>query len=615
MEYTLQTRIESLAIRGASYDEHLLRVLHGCLDPFENDCRDLLGFTVAEAIKLGETIPKLVLARLEPRQLEAAEMHRELLRALKRDRRRDRSDYLPEWLIRLRPSEAKLQVGLMTTAYLHENSRSLTEITVAELSAETELEPATVEAFFRAFTCQASEFNLDHHAYPCGAHPLTVRPILKCADGYFLPVPSSFRAAIRPVMEDLLRQDAAVWERYADARGQFVEREACGLIAGTLPGSESWTGIAWNSKTNSGDLDGLVGADDVALRLQCKAGRLSAPARRGAPQRMRRDLGVLIEQAAGQHSTLRAELTTKSAQDIGFTDRQAQILRAPYQFEVIVCLDDVTVWATEAHRLRSIGVLPQAGSVPWVLSLTDLMAVADLLNGAQLVHYLMRRQRLERDGRIKAHDELDWVGNYILEGLYFDQYFEDADSPDAFRLMSYTEKIDSWYFARSGARRVETPKPEQFLPPKFAKLLERLEDERPKHWISASIALLDSSAETRKEWEGVVAHIGQHVLQTGWSNASMTFGDPLGVTIYVDLRWDLEELRTTLRNYCREKADSLSMSNWVAIGEASAGGLFVELLERDPKTSLSDVFQEPPVKGSSGGSLVTNEENNGSLGN
>lgn len=95
MEYTLQTRIESLAIRGASYDEHLLRVLHGCLDPFENDCRDLLGFTVAEAIKLGETIPKLVLARLEPRQLEAAEMHRELLRALKRDRRRDRSDYLP----------------------------------------------------------------------------------------------------------------------------------------------------------------------------------------------------------------------------------------------------------------------------------------------------------------------------------------------------------------------------------------------------------------------------------------------------------------------------------------------------------------------------------------
>ena len=58
--------------------------------------------------------------------------------------------------------------------------------------------------------------------------------------------------------------------------------------------------------------------------------------------------------------------------------------------------------------------------MPWVLSLTDLMAVTDLLQGAELVHYLLRRQRIERDGRIEAHDELDWVGHYLKEGLYFD---------------------------------------------------------------------------------------------------------------------------------------------------------------------------------------------------
>lgn len=611
IEYTLQTRIESLAIRGASYDEHLIRVLHGCLDPFSVECRELLGFTVADAIKLGEAIPKLVLKRLRPRQLEAAEFQRETLRALKRDRRRGRSDHLPAWLIRLPPTEAKLQVDFMTTAYLYENSRALTEIAVEELAVETEMEPTTVEAFLRAFTCEVNEFNLGHHAYPCGAHPLTVHPILKGADGYILPVPSSFRSAIRPAMEDLLRRHAGVWNRYAEARGQFVEREAIGLIAGILPGSESWTGIKWKSTTCESDLDGLVGTDDVTLRLQCKAGRLSAPARRGAPKRMRKDIGDLIEQAAGQHATLNTALMAEGAQAVGFTHEQAEILNSLYQFEVIVCLDDVTVWATEAHRLKSLGILPKTASVPWVLSLTDLMVIADLLDGAQLVHYLMRRQRLERDGRIKAHDELDWVGNYLLEGLYFDQFFEEADSPDIFRLMSYTEKIDSWYLARSGARRVETAKPEQAVPKRLGKLLLRLAKERPEHWISASVALLDSDYDARDEWESAIEHIGEHVARTGWSNASMLFGEDLGVTIYVDLRRDFETLKSAMKTYCRDKAESFQTSNWVAIGEASTEGLFVTLFERNPRKPLADVFQQPPTSNAGNGSIVSNDETNG----
>ena len=147
------------------------------------------------------------------------------------------------------------------------------------------------------------------------------------------------------------------------------------------------------------------------------------------------------------------------ARAIGFSEDQAEALQAPLQFEVIVCLDDVTVWSTEAHELRDIGALPRDRDIPWVLSLTDLMAVVDLLEGSQLVQYLVRRQRISATARVSAHDELDWVGYYISEGLFFDQFFEGDDPPDVFRLASYTEPTDAWYFTRAGARSVPAQNP------------------------------------------------------------------------------------------------------------------------------------------------------------
>jgi len=263
--------------------------------------------------------------------------------------------------------------------------------------------------------------------------------------------------AIRPLMEDLLRSRSKLWERYTYARGRYLEQETTALLTAAFPGGKSWNGIKWESTSDSSDLDGLVTADDLTIRLQCKAGRLTAPARRGAVEGMKGDVQKLIEAAAEQHRALALVLRSEGAKQIGFSDDQTEALESPLQIEAIVCLDDVTVWATETHKLRTLGALPEDRHVPWVLSLTDLMAVVDLLQGAELAHYLLRRQRIERDGRIEAHDELDWVGHYITEGLFFDRFFEGEEPSHIFRLLSYTEPIDDWYFTKAGLRTVKAP--------------------------------------------------------------------------------------------------------------------------------------------------------------
>ena len=597
IEYVLKTRLESLGVRGSGYAEHLIRVLHGCMDPFDAECREMLGFTSSEAVTLADGIADLVADRVEPRHQEAAAGRSETLRQLKRERRkRGGKRQIPEWILDLPPNEAKLQVSTLTAIWMFADSRSLASVTSAALASHCSIDEATCRAFLDAYSCTDDLFDAEHHALPGGAHPFTTNPILRTEDGYVLPVPSSLLDALRPRMEDQLRAKSAVWDRYVKARGRYVEQEAAALLAGALPGSRSWTGINWQSTNDESDLDGLVAADEVSVRLQCKAGRLSAPSRRGAPARMKRDVGELIQGAAEQHAALGRAIDEEGAVQIGFSREQAAALAARLQVEAVIVLDDITVWATETRKLRSVGALTDDRPVPWVLALTDLMVVVDLLQGSQLVHYLLRRQRIERDGRIEAHDELDWVGHYITDGLFFDRFFDRDDPPDTFRLLSYTEPIDAWYFTRAGLRTVEAPKPAQSIPDRLARLIERLEKDRPTGWTLAAVALLDGDQESRDLWEQALQNALDRVPTRGWSNASQIYQDRLGVTFYVDLRTAWPEIRARVEDYSRAKMDELGESNWITIGEGATGGLFVLVIDRSPgEKTIADLFLEPPL--------------------
>jgi hypothetical protein len=148
---------------------------------------------------------------------------------------------------------------------------------------------------------------------------------------------------------------------------------------------------------------------------------------------MKRNLAELVKEAARQHAALDAALRDECAVEIGLGEYQFALEGAPFQIEVIICLDDVTVWSTHAHELQAIDVLPHDRPIPWILSLADFMAVTDLLQGAQLLHYVTRRLRLEALGKVVAHDELDWVGYYIDRGLYFEDTFVGPDAPSIFR--------------------------------------------------------------------------------------------------------------------------------------------------------------------------------------
>jgi hypothetical protein len=165
---------------------------------------------------------------------------------------------------------------------------------------------------------------------------------------------------------------------------------------------------------------------------------------------MEGDLAKGIGHASAQHAALESALSTLSPTELGFTPDQAEALMAPLQLNVTVCLDDVTVWATHARELHRLGAVGANEPTPWVVSLVDLIVICDFLEDGQMAQYLLRRQRLERDGRVTAHDELDWLGNYIREGLHFEDILdarrtgEACSAHDLYRDVRSLVSLEGW---------------------------------------------------------------------------------------------------------------------------------------------------------------------------
>ncbi|MFF1679070.1 hypothetical protein ACFVYG_23905 [Streptomyces sp. NPDC058256] len=588
-EYLLRTRIESMSVRGSGYPEHLTKILLGCFEAFDVECRRLLGYTAAEAVAVVHSVHNIVEDRAHPLRRAAAERFGPLSALLKRQRRKGSGPF-PRWLVAASPNEGKNFLSMLVVAEALADSRNLCTVLPSEVAADSALPVESVKSVLDSFACEAAEYSDDRHEYPVGAHPLTERPVLKTSQGYILPVPAAMFESLRPRMEDLLRNAATgkLWERYLAARGKYLVREAVDLISGALPGSTKDCEIPWRSTVTQSDLDGLVFSDDVAFRIQGKAGRLHAAARRGAPGRMKKNIEELIEAAALQHQSLAEALQDEGAEAIGL-GHYSDALRRRFQLEVIATLDDVTVWATDTHQLVQHGSLSESRPIPWVVSLADLMVVADLLHGSLLAHYVIRRQRLEEQAFVSAHDELDWVGHYLKEGLFFDRFL--ADGPDRMRLLSYTDPIDAWYLTRDLGEVEPAEKPTLGIPSELFNLLSRLEEVRPDHWITASLALIDGDEESWGEWSKFLDRAQQRIQSVGWSNATQVYNGRLGVTVYINHRIpQLRKLRREIEQYSRRKKSELGPPNWVTIGDSGGRRLIVHVIESAGEDGLERVF-------------------------
>lgn len=292
------------------------------------------------------------------------------------------------------------------------------------------------------------------------------------------------------VLEGLCAADIQLREKYNIARAGYLEEEIFLLFRKAFPTAKIFAGSKWKAKDGKiYENDLLVIIDQFALVIEAKAGMVSPPAKRGAPDRLFKTLKELIEEPSEQAMRFieflndnKGDLSLKVKKGPNNNFNSAELC---YFIPLGVTLSHLGMTSTNLKQLIKAGVTKKKiEDLATSISFTDLEVVFDLLpNTAEKLHYLQRRRELESNIEYIG-DELDLLAWYLDDGFNLGK---DQEKYGLFKMDLKSKELDHYVIGTANNEKVT--KPSLRRSPWWKDILNRLESKKPEHWITISYLL------------------------------------------------------------------------------------------------------------------------------
>jgi hypothetical protein len=596
-ELRFMMRAHEFGVRNPAYEHHHHEVLHGLFQPFDTVLTDSLGFTVDEAVRLAGAIPRLMGDRFAERLNLALEQARSLEDEVRKARGRGgqspkrnqstrntggemdaHTSFIAD-LTGLPRKEMKRFIRSTSISWVLLAADEICSCTPQEVAASAGTGIRQAAAFLGAFAMEFGDMPPDFYEFS-PTHPLRRRPLIHHAGRYLCPAPMLLDWAIQPALEAALKAlGGRTWQRYEKHRHDWLLGTTVRLLNKMMPSTEFATNLFYDQqgdRSKEAELDALGCYDGVVFLIEAKGADVTEPARRGAPKRLQRDLARVISESHRQ--AVRAKEHLGAASDTRFR-------RSNGGADVVVHTRDVRDIMLISVSLAPLGHLTallhadsqlgffHEGEYSWVVSIYDLMVIADIVDLPPVFpHYVKRRVHTGHLGFLAAHDELDIFAYYLFEGLYLDEVaarVRAEKGPNArFQLLSFTGPLDAYYFHITGARKKAAPKPTQRMDPSFRALIERLESSAISGRVDTALMLLDLNEASRKGWLQAVQKARKiSRREHRVSNASVTghHDDGWGLTYMCG---DAEtKPGERLAAYCDRKRREMGARTWIGFAE------------------------------------------------
>ena len=208
--------------------------------------------------------------------------------------------------------------------------------------------------------------------------------------------------------------------------------------------------------------------------IECKSGKVTPPALRGAPGRLRKHVQEL--QIDPNLQSLRLK---KRLEFLGANPTAADPIRAEIGYDlskvrrvvrVSVCLEDFGTIQSSLKQLENTGWLPTDFSPCPTMNLADFETVFDILeHTVQILHYMMKREEVESSVGYLAN-ELDLLGWYLTTLLDIGEVEPDVEVS----MIDMAGPLDVYYNSLDAGVRLDKPRPA--VSPLFASIFSQLEE-------------------------------------------------------------------------------------------------------------------------------------------
>ena len=504
------------AVRNWGYHSQVKRITRELYTPFDPQLRETRGFSATDVVDVFEAI----VTETETRQTT----HRNMIGNVFRSSGENIPLLVEKYheLIGLESEEAErfLELPVLEEAPL--------DVVRYMLMAHHDLQLPFVYTFLASDVAEFLSFDkdkvsaiLDEYVLEWGeldkhvtegfhlSNPMWKKPLVKLGDGtYFCPLPASFFSFVIPCMEEILSDyPVAISKR----RAEYLEDKVAQIVERRVPGSNIKRNFKWVEDGKNYETDLIAFIDSFALVIECKSGKITPSALRGAPDRLRRHIRELLIEPNQQSLRLKKRLEFLSSNqnvmdplrdEIGYDLGKVHVV-----VRVSVCLEDFGTIQSSLNQLEDTGWLPADFTPCPTMNLADFETLFDLLeHPVQILHYLMRREGIEASFGHLA-DELDLLGLYLI--TLFD--IGDIETNVVFSLPDMSAPLDAYYNSLDAG--VTRDKPRPAITPLFASIFSQLELRGIDRWTEIGVALNMFSPDDQKRITTKIASLEKHVNQ------------------------------------------------------------------------------------------------------
>ena len=319
-------------------------------------------------------------------------------------------------------------------------------------------------------------------------NPVWAKPIINIGGDYFCVLPQLFFSFILNTLDDLIEPINKT--KLHDSKAEYLENKIEEIVKIRFPSASTISGVKWSYEGKEYETDLITFIDSHAIIIEAKSHKVTKPALRGAPDRVKRHLKELFIAPSIQSFRLQEKLqflienpdvedSLRNAFPINLSDIN-KILR------VSVSLENFATLQTNIKLFKDTGWLPVGFQPCPSMNLADFETLFDLLeHPVQIIHYLQCRSEIQQKYEIMG-DELDFMGMYLETLLALGNFTEYAKSHHL-NISGMSRPLDNYYQSRDAG--VITPKPQPKTSKWFKDIFTLLEKRASPRWTEIGTIL------------------------------------------------------------------------------------------------------------------------------
>lgn len=583
-----KTMRDETIIRNPALPEHHLLFAEELYAPLEPEIKKKFGFTIKESIALRQHIVEQINERFfnakDAAEQKALQLAMQVFKCRATKTVPEDSVLSKENLDELNSLSRKRIREACFHHCMGELFFRISEVycfTAAQLSEASGLNLTFVDSFLKQFCCTFPSLT-DTDALVGPSSILKTKPLIEHQGKFLVPSMPLLTWCVEPVIEDYIKSVQKLQDKFKGIKHDFLLRKGVEFLSQIFGEAvHIHTNLYYHDDNDAQkrcETDAIFRYERTLFTIEAKAHRISQQAKEGKVLRTEKHMEQIVRDSYEQGVRTLNFVRSRTAAEF-LTERNKKIVFSKNDFDEVILislvLEPIGNVTPLIRATNDLGYFKHS-VFPWIISVYDLIVIADHLELPVLLpHYIKRRKEFLERKVMHVFEEIDLMSYYLFNRLYIEGMFRDAESNDVSMvyLDNETDAVNNYYMHKYRRKNPNPPKLTLKISDVFLKILRSLEASDFSHRQELMQYILDLPPAAVEKFKGYIQKVKNLFAKDGLKHdcsiLTHIWGKKVGFTYITEenkIRMDRH-----LYFFCRYKMDSLEADVWIGIGDTDRG--------------------------------------------